>query len=76
MPTLARGLQLIDLETKEAALAQRERTDTCAVPAAAIVLEAAVAFVLCDALLDKTGGDTLAEVLRNLEAHRDAIRRL
>jgi chorismate synthase len=76
IPTLARALASVDLATKEAFSAHRERTDACAVPAAAVILESVVAFVLADALLDKTGGDSLTEVLRNLEAHRDAIRRL
>ena len=70
IPTLARALASVDLASKEAFSAQKERTDSCAVPAAGVVAEAAVAFVLADALLDKTGGDTMAEVLRALEAMR------
>jgi chorismate synthase len=76
IPTLARPLPSVDLISKQPSSAHKERTDACAVPAAAIVLEAAIAFVLADALLDKTGGDSLVEVLRNLGAHRDAVRRL
>jgi chorismate synthase len=70
IPTLARPLPSVDLATKKAFDAQKERTDSCAVPAAAVVAEAAVAFVLADALLDKLGGDTMAEVQRSLEAYR------
>jgi len=70
IPTLARALASVDLATKEAFSAQKERTDSCAVPAAGVVAEAAVAWVLADALLDKTGGDTMTEVLRSLEAIR------
>jgi chorismate synthase len=73
IPTLARPLASVDLETKEAFDAQKERTDSCAVPAAAVVAEAALALVLADALLEKTGGDSMAEVLRNLKAYRDAL---
>jgi chorismate synthase len=73
IPTLARPLPSVDLATKQPFDAQKERTDACAVPAAAVVAEAAVAFVLCDALLDKTGGDSMQEVQRNLKAYRDAI---
>lgn len=76
IPTLARALASVDLATKEAFSAQKERTDSCAVPAGAVIAEAAVAYVIADALLDKTGGDSLAEVLRNLAAHVDAIARL
>ena len=75
IPTLARPLASVDLETKQPFDAQKERTDACAVPAAAVVAEAAVAFVLADALLDKTGGDSLDEVLRNFAAYRDALAR-
>ena len=73
IPTLARPLASVDLETKERFDAQKERTDSCAVPAAAVVAEAALALVLADALLDKTGGDSMDEVLRNLKAYRDAL---
>lgn len=73
IPTLARPLASVDLETKQPFDAQKERTDACAVPAAAVVAEAAVALVLADALLDKTGGDSMDEVLRNLQAFRDAL---
>ncbi len=73
IPTLARPLPSVDLATKEPFDAQKERTDSCAVPAAAVVAEAALAFVLADALLDKTGGDSMDEVSRNLQAYRDAL---
>ncbi len=75
IPTLARPLPSVDLQTKEAFSAQKERTDSCAVPAAAVVAEAALAFVLADALLDKTGGDTMTEVARNLQGYRDELAR-
>jgi chorismate synthase len=73
IPTLARPLPSVDLSTKESFDAQKERTDSCAVPAAGVVAEAAVAFVLADALLEKTGGDSMDEVLRNLQAYRDGL---
>jgi chorismate synthase len=70
IPTLARPLASVDLVTKQPFDAQKERTDSCAVPAAAVVAEAAVAFVLADALVDKFAGDTMDELLRSLEAYR------
>ncbi len=70
IPTLARPLASVDLETKQPFSAQKERTDSCAVPAAAVVAEAALAFVLADALIDKLGGDTMDELQRSLEAYR------
>ena len=63
IPTLARPLPSVDLLTKQPFDAQKERTDSCAVPAAAVVAEAALAFVLADALLDKLGGDTMERAL-------------
>jgi chorismate synthase len=70
IPTLARPLPSVDLATKQPFDAQKERTDSCAVPAAAVVAEAALAFVLADALIDKLGGDTMDELTRSLEAYR------
>ena len=51
----------------------RERSDTCAVPAAGVVAEAMTALVLDDAVLEKFGGDSLAEVRRNLAAYVEEI---
>jgi chorismate synthase len=67
--TVPRALATIDTSTGEAAKAQHQRSDVCAVPPAAVVAEAMVALVLADALLEKTGGDSVAEVRRNLEAY-------
>ena len=63
--TLMKPLRSIDLTTLEEAPAAIERSDVCAVPAAAVVGEAAVCFVLADALLERFGGDTM----RQLHAH-------
>jgi chorismate synthase len=57
--TLSRPLASVDVATKEATKAFKERADICAVPAAAVVAEAAVAFVLAQALLEKFGGDSI-----------------
>ena len=67
--TLMQPLETVDLRTGERAEAVRERSDVCAVPAAGVVAEAMVALVLADALLEKTGGDSLDEVRRNLDAY-------
>ena len=74
--TLMRGMPSVDVTTGEASVSARERSDVTAVPAASVVGEAMVALVLADALLDKTGGDSLAEVRRNLEGHLEAVNRL
>jgi chorismate synthase len=68
--TIPRALQTIDTETGEPAVAINQRSDVCAVPAAGVVAEAMVALVLAEAVLDKFGGDSLAETRRNAEAYR------
>ena len=67
--TVPRPLATVDLRTGEPDVAISQRTDVCAVPAGAVVGEAAVAFVLADAVLEKFGGDSLPETRRNLEAY-------
>jgi chorismate synthase len=65
--TLMRQLGSVDLETGAAAPAFAERSDVCAVPAAAVIGEAMVAIVLAESLLEKFGGDSLAELRRNYD---------
>ena len=76
IPTLLIPLRSVDLRTKQPQKASVERSDTCVVPAAGVVAEAMLALVLADALLEKTGGDSLAEVLAHLSATRDAQRQI
>jgi chorismate synthase len=66
--TLRKGLPSVDLDTLAAHTSQYERSDVTALPAAGVIAEAMVALVLADALLDKLGGDSMAE----LRAHYDA----
>lgn len=68
--TQYRPLATVDLSTHQPAEASVERSDTCAVPAGAVIAEAVVAFTLAQACLEKFGGDSLAEFLRNLDAYR------
>jgi chorismate synthase len=63
-------LRSVDLKTGEAATTAYERSDFCAVPRAAVVGEAMVAFVLADALIEKLGGDSLAEMRPRFDALR------
>ena len=72
--TVPRALRTIDVTTGEAAVAHHQRSDVCAVPAAAIVAEAMVALVLADAVLEKFGGDSVKETRRNVEGYLDALR--
>ena len=68
--SLTRPLRTVDVATREPAEAIQQRSDVCAVPRAGVVAEAVVALTLADALLAKTGGDTVAEVTANLAAYR------
>jgi chorismate synthase len=70
IPTLVMPLRSVDLRTKEPQSASVERSDTCVVPAAGVVGEAMVAWVLADAVLEKFGGDSLVELQDHLEATR------
>jgi chorismate synthase len=76
IPTLARPLPSVDLASKQAVDAAQERTDAVAVPAAAVVAEAAVALTLADALCEKFGGDSLTEMRRNYEGYLRALQEL
>jgi len=71
--TVPRALDTVDTATGEPAKAQHQRSDVCAVPPAAVVAEAMVALVVAQTLLDKTGGDSVAEVRRNLDAYLASI---
>ena len=72
--TLMKPLRSVDLTTLEEAPAAIERSDVCAVPAAAVVGEAMVALVLADAVLDRFGGDSMAELIGRFEATARKIR--
>ena len=66
--TLMKPLRSVDLTTMEVSPAAIERSDVCAVPAAAVVGEAMVAFVLADAVIEKFGGDSMEELVANWTA--------
>jgi chorismate synthase len=71
--TLKRALASVDVRTKEAYQAAFERSDVCAVAAASVVGEAMVCIVLTDAVLEKFGGDSMRELLRNVESYRKQL---
>jgi chorismate synthase len=72
--TLMKPLRSVDLTTLEPSPAAIERSDVCAVTAAAVVGEAMVALVVADAWLEKFGGDSLAEMQRNHAATTGIVR--
>ena len=72
--TLKKALQSVDMISKEPFAAQHERSDTCTVPAAGVIGEAMVAIVLAEAVLEKFGGDSMAETLRNYHGYIRQLR--
>ena len=71
--TVPKALDTIDVATGESAKAINQRSDVCAVPAAGIVAEAMVALVLADAVLEKFGGDSVAQVKANFTNYIQAM---
>jgi chorismate synthase len=74
IPTLYKPLQSVDIVSKKAFKASVERSDTCAVPAAAVVGEAVAAFVIAQAMAEKFGGDSMDEMKRNFEGYMDYVK--
>ena len=73
LSTLRTPLRSVDLATKQAVEAVVERSDVCAVPAAAVVGEAMMAIVIAQVFLEKFGGDSVEEIRRNYRAYLDAL---
>ena len=71
--TVPRALKTIDMSTGEAATGIHQRSDVCAVPAAGVVAETMVVLVLARAVLEKFGGDSVAETKRNFAAYQDYV---
>jgi chorismate synthase len=71
--TVPRALKTIDTSTGKEAAAHHQRSDVCAVPAAGVVAEAMVMLVIADAIVEKFGGDSLAEIIRNRDSYLAAI---
>ncbi|WKG06550.1 chorismate synthase [Mycolicibacterium sp. HK-90] len=72
--TVPRALATVDMATGEEAVAIHQRSDVCAVPAAGVVVETMVALVVARAVLEKFGGDSLAETRTNIDAYLRAVR--
>lgn len=70
IPTLMTPLHSIDIESKEAVLACKERSDVCAVSAASVVGEAMAAFVIARAIVEKFGGDAMTDLLSAMNAYK------
>ncbi len=74
LSTLMRPLRSADIKTKAEAVATIERSDVCAIPAAAVIAESAVAFEIANAFLEKFGGDSFAEIARNYKGYLEQVR--
>lgn len=74
LSTLMRPLRSVDIVTKEPVEATIERSDVCAIPAAAVIAESVVAFVIAQAFLEKFGGDSLTEIKRNYHGYMEQVR--
>jgi len=73
LPTLTKPLRSVDISTLEPAEALRERTDSCTVPAAGVVAEAMVAFVLANSYIEKFGGDSIGDMRAAVKAYSERI---
>jgi chorismate synthase len=74
LSTLMRPLRSADIKTKAEAVATIERSDVCAIPAAAVIAESAVAFEIANAFLEKFGGDSFTEIARNYKGYLQQVR--
>jgi chorismate synthase len=74
LSTLMQPLRSVDTKSKQEAVGTIERSDVCAIPAAAVIAEAVVAFVLADAFLEKFGGDSRTEIERNWRGYLEQVR--
>lgn len=73
IPTLAQPLRTVDMHTKEECSAQKERADTCVVPAIGVIAESMLAYVLCRALVEKFGGDCINDIKAGVHAYQERI---
>jgi chorismate synthase len=71
IPTLYKPLQSVDIDTKEPFAASIERSDSCAVPAAAVVAESVIAWELASAIIDQFGADRIQLIQENVKKHEE-----
>ncbi len=74
IPTLMQPLETVNMDTLEVELASKERSDVCAVPAAAVVAEGEVAFALANAYLEAFGGNNMADIKAAIRAYKQRLR--
>ncbi len=74
LSTLMRPLRSVDIKSKAEAVGAIERSDVCAIPAAAVIAETVVAFEVANSFFEKFGGDSMAEIMRNYRGYLDQVR--
>jgi chorismate synthase len=74
LSTLMQPLRSVDIKTKAPSVGTIERSDVCAIPAAAVIAEAVMAFELANSVLEKFGGDSLTEIKRNYQGYLEQVR--
>jgi chorismate synthase len=74
IPTLAKPLHAVDIKTKNERFAQKERADVCVVPAVGVIAEAMLAFIISNALIEKFGGDSLADITASYNLYKERIK--
>jgi chorismate synthase len=74
LSTLMQPLRSVDMRTKAEAVGTIERSDVCAIPAAAVIAEAVVAYELANSFLEKFGGDSFTEINRNYQTYLEQVR--
>jgi chorismate synthase len=73
IPTLRQPLRSVDIQSRQESLAVVERSDTCVIPAAGVIAEAMLSFVLSNAFLEKFGGDSIAEMDKNFAGYTQML---
>lgn len=74
IPTQKRPMMTVDILSRQHVEAAYERSDVCAVPAAALIAEAMVSLTVADAFMEKFGGDSLPECMRNFDSYQEALK--
>jgi chorismate synthase len=74
LSTLMQPLRSVDIKSKAQSVGTIERSDVCAIPAAAVIAEAVIAFELANSFLEKFGGDSLTEIKRNYQGYLEQVR--
>ncbi len=74
IPTIVKGMDSVDVKTKQYKKSDFERSDVCAVPALSVVAKSVVAFDIANAYIEKFGADTIDELKTSVELHRDFVK--